>query len=281
MGSPSVIVVGTVAGLTLGAARPLAGRTVVLTRPRSQAEELASALVAGGARVLRVPTIRLAAPEGAMAARAAAAAAEVADYDWVLFTSANAVDRFLSYLRDGRAFGRAKLAAVGPATAAALARHSLLADLVPDRRDAEGLAAALPDPPSGGRVLFPRAEGAREVVPEVLASRGWRVDEVVTYRTVPADPPDAALAAEVADADAVVFASPSAVESFAGMADPAGSPLVMPPVVVCIGPATAGAAARVTGGPVVTSAGPTPGDLVAALERALGAVRSRGVPPVG
>jgi uroporphyrinogen-III synthase len=124
-------------------------------------------------------------------------------------------------------------------------------------------------------VLFPCATGARDVVPRELGARGWQVDEVVVYRTVPADPPDAALAAQLHDADAVVFASPSAVTAFAAMTDGGGSPLAMPSVVVCIGSTTAAAAAEVGCGHVLTAGGPSVDELLGALESGFG---SAGVP---
>ncbi len=113
-------------------------------------------------------------PDGGAALRTEAEHART--YDWIVFTSANAVDRFVGLLRDGRALGRARLAVVGAATARALARHHLVADLVAEEETAEGLVAAMPAAPSGegrpGRVLFPRAVGARDVVAPGLRRQG-------------------------------------------------------------------------------------------------------------
>ncbi|HUZ10233.1 MAG TPA: uroporphyrinogen-III C-methyltransferase [Acidimicrobiales bacterium] len=272
MGSPSVIVVGPVAALDLtwhgdGA---LAGRTVVVTRPRGQAGELVAALAGSGARVVELPVIEVVGPEdGGAAARDAAVG--VGGYQWVAFTSPNAVHHFVPLLRDGRAFGQAKLAAVGRATARALERHRLVADLVPGHADAEGLVRAFPDPPAGGRVLFPRAAAARETLPQGLRARGWQVDEVVAYRTVAAAGPEAGTATDLATADAVTFASPSAVAAYLGARDAAGRRLAVPPVAACIGPFTA-EAARAGGFPsVLVSPSPSATDLVSVLAAAFAA----------
>jgi uroporphyrinogen III methyltransferase / synthase len=251
LGAPATIVVGAVAGLDLGGrrSRPLSGWTVVVTRPRGQSEELIAALTDAGAAVVALPVIAI---SGATDARALAKAAErVGDYDWIVFSSANAVDRFVGLLRDGRALAGVRLAAVGPATAAALAAHHLLADLVPEEATAEGLVAAMPSAPpapagsaggSAGRVLFPRAAAARDVIAPGLRAKGWEVDEVEAYRTVTAGADDGAtddlITAAVA-ADVITFSSPSTVDRYLELS--AGR---VPAVVACIGPVTADAARK-------------------------------------
>lgn len=270
LGSPAVVVIGPVAGLDLAPPPgPLAGITVVVTRPRDQSGPLCEALTAAGARVVELPVVEPGPPEdgGAALARAAASAS---GYTWIAFTSANAVHRFAAQLRDGRDLGRARLAAVGPSTAAALATHHLAVDLVPERSNAEGLVAALGQAPSGGRVLFPRAAGAREVLPEGLRAEGWEVDEVVAYRTVEGACPPAVVADEVGAADAVVFASPSAVRGFRGSVDDAGRPLRLPPLVACIGEVTAEAARRAGIDDPAVAGAPTPAAVVALLAGRLG-----------
>ncbi|MGH9177744.1 MAG: uroporphyrinogen-III synthase, partial [Acidimicrobiales bacterium] len=140
--------------------------------------------------------------------------------------------------RDARALGGVRLAAIGPGTAAALAVARLVPDLVPERFVAESLLDAFPDPPAaGGRVLLPRAAGARDVLPDDLRARRWTVEVVEAYRTEPLPIPPEAVA-EVAKADAIAFASASAVRSFVAAAGPGAAP----PAVVCIGPVTAEAA---------------------------------------
>jgi uroporphyrinogen III methyltransferase / synthase len=239
---PCVIVIGPVAALDLRAATgPLAGLRVVVTRPRSRASELVSGLVASGAAVIELPVIAIADPADSGAALRAEAA-RAADYDWVVFTSVPAVERFVDVLRDGRALGSARLAAVGPATAEALAARHLVADLVPPVHTAAGLVDAMAAPGApGGRVLFPRALEARDTLARGLRDRGWEVTEVVAYRTVAATDAvsDDDLAA-VSSADVVVFTSPSTVTHYATLA--AGR--AQPSVVACIGPVTAEAARR-------------------------------------
>ena len=236
---PVTIVVGKVAGLDLAwyERRPLFGRRVVVTRARAQSSDLARRLQAAGAEVLEVPTISILDPaDGGAALREAVA--RLATYDWVVFSSANAVDRLLGQVRDVRAFGPARVAAVGPGTAAALAAAGLVADLVPERYVAEALLDAFPAPPAaGGKVLLPRAAVARPVLPDGLRRAGWTVDVVEAYRTEPCPLPPDQLAA-VGKADAIAFASASAVHAFVAAAGPDAAP----PAVVCIGPVTAEAA---------------------------------------
>lgn len=269
LGSPAVIVVGPVAALDLGAAdgRPLAGVTVVVTRPREQAADLVVALSARGAQVVGVPVIEIDGPaDGGAALREAAAA--VSGYDWVAFTSANAVDRFVGLLRDGRDLAGVRVAAVGAATAAALRRFGLVPDLLPppDRATAEGLAAAFGDvAPTGGRVLFCRAAVARRSLPDGLAAKGWTVDEVEAYRTVPAAPPPDEVADAVAGAAVVTFTSPSTVAGYLSLTTAGGHPLPVPPVVACIGPVTAAAARKAGLEVAVESPSPSGQALVAAI----------------
>jgi uroporphyrinogen III methyltransferase / synthase len=266
LGAPAVIVVGPVAALDLASTdtRPLAGTTVVVTRPRDQARELVAALTARGARVIGLPVVEIAeAADGGAALDAAAAA--VADYDWVAFTSANAARRLLGRLRDGRALGRAKVAAVGGATADAVARFGLVPDLVPGQATAAALAAAFPDAPTDGRVLFPRAAVARRALPDGLATKGWAVDEVEAYRTVAAAPPPDDVAATLVGAAVVTFTSPSTVAGYLSLTTVGGLPLPVPPVVACIGPVTAAAARKAGLDVAIESPSPSGEALVAAL----------------
>jgi uroporphyrinogen III methyltransferase/synthase len=247
LGSPAVIVVGAVASLGLSSLdpRPLHGRSVVVTRAPAQAGALSRALGAAGARVIELPVIDIAdVPAERESLRRAADA--VADYQWLAFTSANAVERFVPLLRDVRRLASTRVAAVGRATASALESHQLIADLVPARSSAEGLADELPEASAGGRVLFVKAAGAGEALGIGLAAKGWSVDEVIAYRTVDAAPPRAEVAAMVADADVVTFASASAVSAYLRLRDTEGRRLPVPPVVACIG-STTSVAARAAG----------------------------------
>lgn len=270
---PATIVIGAVAGVDLGwfERRPLFGRTIVVTRAREQASALVACLRAAGAATVEVPAIRFEPPaDGGQAVAAAVAALGEGAYRWVVFTSANAVARFVPLLRDSRAWGGALVAAIGPGTAAALAGWHVAADLVPPSFVAESLLASFPAAgpaggPAGGRVLLPRAEVARDVLPDGLRAAAWSVDVVPAYRTVPADVP-AALAESARAADAITFASSGTVTAFL---DAAGRDAV-PPFVACIGPVTA-ATARAAGLRVdVEAAEHTLDGLVQALVTALG-----------
>lgn len=230
---PVTMVIGAVAGLDLAwfESRPLFGRRVVVTRARSQAPELTARLARLGAEVVSVPTIEIADP-GDGGAALAGAAARVREYDWVLFTSANAVERFMARLRDARAFGDVRVAAVGPGTATALASAGVLADLLPPESVGEALVDEIPA--GRGRVLVPQAAAARAVVVDGVRAKGWAVDVVEAYCTRPVEPPPEVLAA-AAKADAIAFTSSSTVTNYV---DAAGVTAV-PSVVACIGPVTA------------------------------------------
>jgi uroporphyrinogen III methyltransferase/synthase len=242
---PATIVIGDVAGLDLGWFEhlPLLGRRVVVTRSRQQASRLVAALSEQGAAAIELPTTEIREPSDAGAALAAAAAG-VGSYDWVVLTSANAVERLFAYLSDARALGGVRVAAIGPGTAAALVERGVAADLVPDRFVAESLLEAFPAPSSRSsrraeRVLLPRAAVARDVLPDGLRRAGYEVDVVEAYRTVRPEP-DPTLLAAVAHADAVTFTSSSTVTGFLELV---GVERV-PPVVACIGPVTAETAAE-------------------------------------
>lgn len=254
LGPPAVIVVGPVAALGVhappfGTERPLAGRTVVVTRAGGRASDLVDALERAGATALELPLTRQVDPaDGGRALRAAAA--DVRDNDWVVVTSVNAADRFMGALRDARDLGAVRVAAVGPATADALRRAGVEPDLVPAEHSARGLVEEfpVPDPDGAGsrRVLFPCADLAPETIPEGLGEKGWDVRRVEAYRTVARAAPEAALVDRVTAADALTFTATSSVQAFVALRTATGGPVTPPPHVVCIGPTTA-AAARAAG----------------------------------
>jgi len=269
--APSTIVVGDVAAQDLDwfEHRPLHGCRVVVTGAATSGGHLASLLAERGADPIVVPTIELADPiDGG--ASLGDALVRLHHYDWMVFTSATTVDRVRVMVRDARALAGPRIAVIGSGTAESLRRWGIDPDLVPDRFVAEGLLDVFPDPPSPSlspspsarpKVLLPRAEVARQVLPDGLRGRGWQVDIVPAYRTEPRRLASDELAA-VAEADAVTFASASAVDSFVAAA---GSGAV-PPVVACIGPVVAGRCAEL-GIDVDTVADPhTLAGLVAALE---------------
>jgi uroporphyrinogen-III synthase len=258
---------------------PLTGATVVVTRTRAQASSLVDRLTGEGASVVELPVIAVEdAVDGGEALRHSADQATAGAYDWLVFTSTNAASRFLARLGDRPVPRATRWAAVGPGTAATLARGGHPADLVPATSVAEALTDALPGrshrtgEPSTGRVLFPRAESVRGVLASGLRAKGWVVDEVVAYRTVAGSPqPDAVAVAS--RADAVAFTSSSTVERTVELL---GIDKV-PPVVVSIGPITS--ASVVVAGLSVTAEAvePTIDGLVAAVVTAL----DRGANPIG
>ena len=203
-------------------------KRVVVPRAAHQAGALSERLRAAGLDPLEIPVIAIEEPEdGGAEFRRALAAVEA--YDWLVVTSTNAATRVAG--RPAR-----RVAAIGPGTADVLRASDTAVDLVPTRNVAEGLLAEMPEGP--GRVLLPQADRARPVLAEGLRAKGWVVDAVVAYRTVPVTPP-AAVVAEAKGADAIAFTSASTVTSFI---EAAGIEAV-PGAVVCIGPITADAAA--------------------------------------
>lgn len=238
--APSAIVVGAVAALDLAwfETRPLFGKRVVVTRAREQASELRVRLEALGAEVLELPAIRVEPIDVVLPA--------LGGYSWLVFTSANGVRAFFERGMDAagldaRALGGLRLAAIGPGTAAALEARGLRPDLVPERFVAESLLEGFPEPGAPGeRVLLARAEQARDVLPEGLGERGYVVDVLAVYRTVPAQP-DPALVERVraGGVDAVTFTSSSTVTNFLDAVGPIPDPR---PVVVSIGPVTSATA---------------------------------------
>lgn len=239
LAAPSVIVVGDVAGDALDwvadrVEPPLRGRRIAVTRAPGAASRLADRLRSFGADVVSVPTIEIVDPSDDGAALTAAAAG-VAAYDWVVLTSPNGAERFLDAVGDARGLHGVRLAVVGPGTAGTLRSRSLVADLVPERYVAEGLLDAFDaQAVAPGRVLIPQAAEARSVLVDGLRERGFEVDVVEAYRTVPVAGAGERVD-EVADCDAVLFASSSAARNFAA-AVPRES---WPAVSVAIGPITA------------------------------------------
>ena len=239
LAAPSVIVIGDVVRdhLDWFESRPLFGRRIVVTRAAAQASRLSDSLTAHGAEVIAVPTIEITDAADAGVALTDAAR-RVAEFDWVVLSSPNGAERFLDAVGDPRRIGSARLAVMGPGTATALHDRGLVPDLMPERYVAEGLLEVFPDvPPGGGRVLVARAAVARDLLPDALAERGWTVEVVEAYRTVPAVWSDDRRES-VSSADAIAFASSSAVRNFAA----AVAPDDRPPVALAIGPITAATA---------------------------------------
>jgi uroporphyrinogen III methyltransferase/synthase len=246
---PAVLVVGGVAELRerlkWWEIRPLWGKTAVVTRSREQASKLVELLSAAGARCLELPTIEICPPDDFTPLDTALK--KLSQYDWVIFTSANGVAAFMARLfeqgQDVRALGRAKIAAIGPATAEALRGYGLAADVVPGTFRAEDLLAALtPKITPGLRVLLARAQVARDVLPRGLADLGARVDVAPVYqaRAPQTIPPAAAAALQEGAVDLLTFTSSSTVHNFAGLLGPERfRQLAAKAAVAAIGPITA------------------------------------------
>ena len=248
--SAAVVVIGSVVGLrdTLSwfETRPLFGWRVLVPRTKEQAGELAARLRTYGAMPEEVPTISVEPPRNPQQMDKAVRGLVEGRYEWVGFTSVNAVkavrEKFDEYGLDSRAFSGLKIAAVGEATAAAIGTWGIKPDLVPSgEQSAAGLLEDWPpfddvlDPIN--RVFLPRADIATETLVAGLVELGWEVDDVTAYRTVRAAPPPAPTreAIKAGRFDAVVFTSSSTVRNLVGIA---GKPHPST-VIACIGPATA------------------------------------------
>jgi uroporphyrinogen III methyltransferase/synthase len=254
MAPPAVTVVGDVVNLreTLSwfETKPLFGWRVLVPRTKEQAGALSERLRGYGAVPEGVPTISVEPPRNPLQMDKAVRGLVEGRYEWIAFTSVNAVkavrEKFEEYGLDARAFSGLKIAAVGDKTAAAIAAWGLRPDLVPSgEQSAAGLLADWPeydqvlDPIN--RVFLPRADIATENLVAGLVDLGWECDDVTAYRTVRATPPPAPTrdAIKSGKFDAVVFTSSSTVRNLVGIA---GKPHPST-VIAVIGPATAKTAA--------------------------------------
>ena len=231
--------------------RPLFGWRVLVPRTKEQAGEVTARLRAWGAVPEQVPTIAVEPPRTPQQMERAVKGLVTGRYQWIAFTSVNAVravrEKFEEYGLDARAFAGIKVAAVGESTAAALREFGIMPDLVPEKKQsAEGLADAWPayddvlDPIN--RVLLPRADIATESLLARLTDLGWEAEDVTAYRTVRAAPPPAPIREAIKGGgfDAVLFTSSSTVRNLIGIA---GKPHAVTAIAV-IGPETAKTAAE-------------------------------------
>jgi hydroxymethylbilane synthase len=225
-GAGALVAAGEPAATSASAAAsmPLHGRCVVITRAREAGGAFAAGLRALGAEVTEFPTIDIVAPDSYAAIDAALA--RMASFDWMIFTSASGVERMLERMKtrvvEPRALSGAKLGAIGPATAARLAAHGLTVAAMPREYRAEAIVEAIgAERIRGARILIPRAQVAREVLPEMLLAAGAR--EVVVapvYKTVKsANAPIERVRAMAAAGtiDLVAFTSSSTVTNFCEM----------------------------------------------------------------
>ena len=251
---PAIAVVGEAAahrGLSWFENKPLFGWRVLVPRTKEQAASVSERLRSYGAVPQVVPTIAVEPPRAPQQMERAIKGLVTGRYQWIAFTSANAVravrEKLEEYGLDARAFAGIKVAAVGEQTAASLGDFGIKPDLVPEaEQSSEGLAAAWPpyddvlDPIN--RVLLPRADIATETLVARLTDLGWETEDVTAYRTVRAAPPPAPIREAIKGGgfDAVLFTSSSTVRNLIGIA---GKPHAVT-VVAVIGPQTAQTAAE-------------------------------------
>jgi uroporphyrinogen III methyltransferase/synthase len=260
---------------------------VVVTRARAQASGLVQRLTGLGAVVVELPVIAVEDPvDGGAALDAAADRLVAGAYEWVVLTSANAVGRLADALGGRDVPAATRWAAVGTSTARSLMQNGIVPDLVPDDAVSDALVDTFPvataagsSPGRGtdvGAALFVRAERVRDVVGPGLAAKGWRVDQVVAYRTA-AGVVDPHAVDAARSADAVAFTSSSTVERTVDLLGLDG----VPPVIASIGPITSesvrGAGLSVT----VEAVEHTLDGLVAAMAVALADHPGRAAPGAG
>jgi uroporphyrinogen III methyltransferase/synthase len=277
-GHPALLVIGPVTRLRQHLRwfddRPLFGRRIVVTRTQEQAGEFIEMLEDLGAEAIPAPTIRVLPPEDNSGLEAACA--EIGSYDWVVFTSANAVGYFMRTLlatRDVRELKDVRICTIGPSTASYLLKYGIRVDLTPTEYRSEAVVDAMRAQGGlrGSRVLLPRADIAREILGDELRDAGAEVVEVSAYRTVLAtgdregdhDVYRMLLDGQI---DAVTFTSASTVRNFVEiLGREQAVDLLKNTVVASIGPVTAEAAQQLD---IVTSVMPeryTIADLIDAL----------------
>jgi uroporphyrinogen III methyltransferase/synthase len=266
--------------------RPLYGWTVLVPRTKDQAGDMSQRLTGYGALPIEVPTIAVEPPRSPAQMERAVKGLVDGRYQWVVFTSTNAVravwEKFNEFGLDARAFSGVKIACVGEATADRVRAFGVSPELVPSGEQSSlGLLDEFPlydrifDPVN--RVLLPRADIATETLAEGLRERGWEIEDVTAYRTVRAAPPPAETREMIKTGgfDAVCFTSSSTVRNLVGIA---GKPHART-IVACIGPKTAETAAefglRVDVQPDTAAVGP----LVDALAEHAARLRAEGALP--
>ncbi len=235
---PAIFVVGEVVNLRDDLkwfdTKILFGKKIVVTRTREQASKLSSQLENLGAEVIEFPTIKITAPSDNFK-KLDAAISNIKNFSWIIFTSANGVEKFFERLKffklDARALSNAKIAVIGSATAEKLSNYGILADLIPAEFRAESLVDALKNSVRGENILIARAEIAREVLPVELEKFGANVTVAAAYKTVPADKK-----INFNEINLITFTSSSTVENFVAAV---GSEIFSKVKTAAIGPITA------------------------------------------
>lgn len=287
---PLVVTIGKTVGnrgkLNWWESRALYGWTVLVPRTKDQAGEMSERLTSYGALPVEVPTIAVEPPRSPAQMERAVKGLVDGRFQWVVFTSTNAVravwEKFGEFGLDARAFSGVKIACVGESTADRVRAFGISPELVPaGEQSSLGLLDDFPpydsvfDPVN--RVLLPRADIATETLAEGLRERGWEIEDVTAYRTVRAAPPPAATREMIKTGgfDAVCFTSSSTVRNLVGIA---GKPHART-IIACIGPKTAETAAefglRVDVQPETAAVGP----LVDALAEHAARLRAEGALP--
>jgi uroporphyrinogen III methyltransferase/synthase len=222
-GSPAVAVIGTVVNerkkINWFEKRPLFGKRIVVTRTREQAGGLSKALRDLGADVIELPTIRIELPEDRLTF--AEMVTHAHEYDWLVFTSPNGVERFFNAFfatfEDARSLGNPRIAAIGTGTANKIREYRIGVDLIPEKFVAEGLIDAFKkENVENLTMLWVKAAESREIVGDGLTKLGAIVDECIAYRTVPEteDPTGAKARLAEQGADLITFTSGSTVDHF-------------------------------------------------------------------
>jgi uroporphyrinogen-III synthase len=233
-------------------------KRILVTRPRAQADPFVDGLKAAGFEPIYFPVIEISSMDDNTELEQALN--NLARYDWVVFTSVNALDVVFKKTRFGAqrterlekkqnisvdsVFSAVKIAAIGPKTGDALRKHNIEPDFVPEEYVAEAILRGLGDL-RGKRVLLPRAEIARKALPEAIVKAGGTAHEIAVYRTLPTQPNAEGLAALRSGVDVITLSSPSSVHNFVAIAKLHGlDPLHLPkrPLFACIGPVTERAA---------------------------------------
>lgn len=248
MGSPAVLVVGTVVGvrerIAWAESMPLFGQRVLVTRARHQAAGTCRLLESLGAETVSMPTIAIRPPADPEPLHRAAGS--LGDYDYLVLTSANGVEALFQAMDnrgvDSRALAGVCICAMGPGTSKALAAHGVLADLEPEEHRAEGILELLDEARiRDKRILLPRAAVAREILPDTLRQRGALLDLVEAYRTgIPGEDETArgVAALERGQVEIITFTSASTAQNYAAILGDRLDALSAGKLVVAIGPIT-------------------------------------------
>ncbi len=246
---PAIFVVGDVAGLrdelNWFEKKPLFGKGIVVTRPEAQSAEFADLLYEEGARVISFPTIKIVPPDNF--ADLDGAIENIEEYDWIIFTSVNGVRYFFERIfhlgKDSRDLKGVSICAIGPATSRAVENHGIHVDLIPESYISESVVSAFEK--AGGaekKILIPRAEVARDIIPESLTAMGADCDVITTYHTISSGMKreDFQEIAERDRIDIITFTSPSTVDNFIDIVGREN--ISEDAIIACIGPVTKKAA---------------------------------------